>query len=70
MRGQKAWDLVFREMQNETEVELSIIPDSFLPTEDVWPRGTWDLSSPTSDQACSPCTGWQSPHHWKAGKAP
>ena len=35
LRGQKAWDLVFREMQNETEVELSIIPDSFLPTEAI-----------------------------------
>ena len=35
MRGQKAWDPVFREMQNETEVELSIIPDSFLPTEAI-----------------------------------
>ena len=33
--GQKAWDLVFREMQNETETELSIIPDSFLPAEAI-----------------------------------
>ena len=33
--GQKAWGLVFREMQNETETKLSIIPDSFLPAEAI-----------------------------------
>ena len=28
-----------------------------------WPRGMWELSSPTRDQAHSPCTGRWSRHH-------
>ena len=31
-----------------------------------WPRGTWDLSSPTRDRTCTPCTERWSPNHWTA----
>ena len=33
-------------------------------------RGMWDLSSPTRDQTCTPCTGKGSLDHWTARRAP
>ena len=35
-----------------------------------WPRGMWDLSSPTRDQTCTPCIGRQSLNHWTAREVP
>ena len=29
-----------------------------------WPWGTWDLSSPTRNQTCTPCIGRWSLNHW------
>ena len=33
-------------------------------------RGMWDLSSPTRDQTCNPCTGKGSLDHWTARRVP
>ena len=35
-----------------------------------WPRGMWDLSSPTGDHTRTPCIGRQSLHHWTAKEVP
>ena len=35
-----------------------------------WPRGMWDLSSPTRDRTPTPCTGRQSLNHWTAREVP
>ena len=35
-----------------------------------WPQGMWDLSSPTRERTCTPCTGRQSLNHWTTGKVP
>ena len=29
-----------------------------------WPWGRWDLSSPTRDRTCIPCSGRRSLNHW------
>ena len=31
-----------------------------------WPRGTWDLSSPTKDQTRTPCNRRRSLNRWTA----
>ena len=33
-----------------------------------WPRGMWDLSSPTRNRTHTPCIGRQSLNHWAARK--
>ena len=35
-----------------------------------WPVGMWDLSSPTKDRTCTPCTGRQRLNHWTAREVP
>ena len=35
----------------------------------VWPRGVWDLSFPTKNQTCTPCTGRGSLNHGPPGKS-
>ena len=35
-----------------------------------WPRGMWDLSSPTRDRTRNPCIGRQSLNHWTAREVP
>ena len=35
-----------------------------------WPRGMWDLSSPTTDQTCTLCIGRQSLNHWTTREVP
>ena len=35
-----------------------------------WLQGTWDLSFPTRDWTCTPCTGRQSLNHWSAREVP
>ena len=35
-----------------------------------WPRGMWNLSSPTRDWTCFLCIGRQSLNHWTAGEVP
>ena len=35
-----------------------------------WPRGMWDLSSPTRDQTHTPCIGRRSLNHWTAREVP
>ena len=35
-----------------------------------WPRGMWDLSSPTRDQTLTPCIGRRSLNHWTAREVP
>ena len=35
-----------------------------------WPRGMWDLSSPTRDWTCSPCFGRGNCNHWTAKEVP
>ena len=35
-----------------------------------WPRGRWDLSSPTRDGTRTPCIGRQSLNHWTAMEVP
>ena len=30
----------------------------------------WDLSSPTRDRTCTPCSGQESPNHWTAREVP
>ena len=35
-----------------------------------WLRGMWDLSSPTWDWTCTPCTGRWSFNHWTAREVP
>ena len=35
-----------------------------------WPRGTWDPSSPTRDQTCTPHAGRRSPNHWTTREVP
>ena len=35
-----------------------------------WPRGMWDLSSPTRDRTHTPCTGRQSFNHWTTRDVP
>ena len=35
-----------------------------------WPRGMWDLSSPTRDRACTSYTGRQSLNHWTTREVP
>ena len=35
-----------------------------------WPRGMWDLSSPTRDRTRTPCIGRQSLNHWTAREVP
>ena len=34
-----------------------------------WPRGMWDLSFPTRDQTCTPCTGRGSLNHGPPAKS-
>ena len=36
----------------------------------LWPRGMWDLSSPTRDRTHTPCIGRRSLNHWATRKAP
>ena len=35
-----------------------------------WPRGMWDLSSPTRDRICTPCIERRSLNHWTAREIP
>ena len=35
-----------------------------------WPRGMWDLSSPTRDRTRTPCIGRRSLNHWTSRDAP
>ena len=35
-----------------------------------WPWGTWDLSSPTRDRTCTPCSGRLSLNHWTTREVP
>ena len=35
-----------------------------------WPRGMWDLSSPTRDRTHTRCIGRWSPNHWTAREVP
>ena len=35
-----------------------------------WPRGMWDLSSPTGDRTRTPCTGRRRLNHWTAREVP
>ena len=35
-----------------------------------WPRGMWDLISPTRDQTHTSCTGRQSLNHWTTREVP
>ena len=35
-----------------------------------WPRGMWDLSSPTRDRIHTPCIGRQSLNNWTAREVP
>ena len=35
-----------------------------------WPRGMWDLSSPTRDGNCTPCIGKKSPNPWTTREVP
>ena len=35
-----------------------------------WPRGMWDLSSPTRDRTRTPCIGRRSLNHWIAREVP
>ena len=35
-----------------------------------WPRGMWDLSSPTRDRTRRPCIGRRSLNHWTAREVP
>ena len=35
-----------------------------------WPRGMWDLSSPTRDRTLTPCIGRQSLNHWTTREVP
>ena len=35
-----------------------------------WPRGMWDLSSPTRDRTYTPCIGRRSLNHWTAREVP
>ena len=35
-----------------------------------WPRGMWDLSSPTRDQTLTPSIGRQSLNHWTTSGSP
>ena len=39
-------------------------------TERNWTQGMWDLSFPTRDQTCKPCTGKWSLNHWTTRKVP
>ena len=35
-----------------------------------WPRGMWDLSSPTRDRTLTYCIGRRSPNHWTTREVP
>ena len=35
-----------------------------------WPKGIWDLSSPTRDWTCTPCLGRWSFNHWTTREVP
>ena len=35
-----------------------------------WPRGMWDLSSPTRNQTLTPCIERRSLNHWTAREVP
>ena len=35
-----------------------------------WPRGMWDLSSPTRDRTHTPCIGRRCLNHWIAREVP
>ena len=35
-----------------------------------WPRGMWDLSSPTTNQTHTPCTGTLCLNHWTTREVP
>ena len=35
-----------------------------------WPRGMWDLSSPTRDRTHTPCTGRRNLNHWTTREVP
>ena len=36
----------------------------------IWPCDMWDLSSPTRNWTCTPCTGRQSLNHWTTREVP
>ena len=35
-----------------------------------WPRGMWDISSPTRDRTLTSCIGRRSLYHWNAREVP
>ena len=43
---------------------IFLLPLLFFSVLGFWPRGMWNLSSPTRDQTCIPCIGRQNLNHW------